>query len=821
MKKIVTLLMVTMLTTSMLALEKITFPLTKQGDDVSKVVLSKRQDIRKHTSVSPVKADTPVRRYGMPIKQQTSTDAIILNGEGFLVGPEYDAETSEWYIALEAQGYTFRLCWYGNEESYCGEYTFDDISWDWTWGWYQSSNSFYEIYLSDITMSISEKQVGNYLKQIILDATLVDDQDNTYELHAVHNMYIPKSTVYNLIEEAEVSMYDGGYTLDGNNADMDILLSVKSNAVDGFYTHKDFEAGMTRIEYKGVKQDILQATLNVVGGYMEDGSLSYEAELSFFNQDTVQHIVYLSAPLPAVHDTIRVSCNNLEIDESFAAFGMMLVTGSSDEYDVIAMYEGTRAEEGVYKNVRLTIADKVTWMEQPAIYATLTLTQGTDGWEANIEAYGSDYNWYSIDMKYIVPEPTKTVKISFEEPAIATFRPDQFNMIQLLHENTSADYDASLTIYSIGLGEEFGRDNVLMDYSGIYDKLAQRSVLMADVKGVLNQRGDTTVINVSVIGWDAVQYDIELWYAVPEPVRTVELEMPVEFINRMQDGYYTLGAYTPDSTWYVSFSPMTSEVAGTFVNDGLFGQFGEGHYDFMGGDTYVYSSKEMRPYTVEKGTLVVTHTPDGVIIAEANVICSNAIYYHIKMTSEYNTHLDYDEPEEEVDRTYTTDDVVFIEDQIADNGYIFLQLIAADESDEAQFFFYSEEVDEDITIPVGTYTIDYTEDYGTVQANPGVQGIGVWPSFYALKAEGGYAVPLWLLVSGTVEVSKDEDGNPHLEVNAVNSYGVEVHIVYDGTTTGFENVKFNADGIRKQIVDGQLLIKRDGKTYNALGTQVQ
>ena len=132
-----------------------------------------------------------------PTAKKAPAEVITLTGEGFLVGPEYEAETGEWYVALEAQGYTFRLCWYGNEESYCGEYTFDDISWDWTWGWYQSSNSFYEIHLSDITMSISEKQVGNYLKQIVLDATLVDDQDNTYELHAVHNMYIPKSTIYN------------------------------------------------------------------------------------------------------------------------------------------------------------------------------------------------------------------------------------------------------------------------------------------------------------------------------------------------------------------------------------------------------------------------------------------------------------------------------------------------------------------------------------------------------------------------------------------------------------------------------------------------
>lgn len=832
MKKIFTIFMVLMVGASIFASSPMKLPKKEQVLNTKPMAtMSQLTDVQKKV-VRPLSADAsdvrrhPAASYAMPLKREAKAEVISLNGDGFLVGPEYEAETGEWYIALEAQGYTFRLCWYGNEESYCGEYTFDDISWDWTWGWYQSSNSYYEIYLSDITMSISGKQVGNYLKQIVLDATLVDDQDNTYELHAVHNMYIPKSTVYNLIEEAEVSMYDGGYTLDGNNADMDILLSVKSNVVDGFYTHKDFEAGMTRIEYKGVKQDILQATLNVVGGYMEDGSLSYEAELSFFNQDTVQHIVYLSAPLPAVHDTIRVSCNNLEIDESFAAYGMMLVTGSSDEYDVIAMYEGTRAEEGVYKNVGLTIADKVTWMEQPAIYATLTLTQGTDGWEANIEAYGSDYNWYSIDMKYIVPEPTKTVKISFEEPAIATFRPDQFNMIQLLHENTSADYDASLTIYSIGLGEEFGKDNVLMDYSGIYDKLAQRSVLMADVKGVLNQRGDTTVINVSVIGWDAVQYDIELWYAVPEPVRTVELEMPVEFINRMQDGYYTLGAYTPDSTWYVSFSPMTSEVAGTFVNDGVFGRFGdtEGKYDFYGGETFIYEEANLGRYSVEKGTLVVEVAESGEITAEAKVICSNAVYYHIKMTSKYNTHLDYDEPELEVDRTYTTEDNVTIDDQTAQKDYIYLELTAADGLDGAAFFFYVEEADEETIIPVGTYTIDYSEDYGTVQANPGVQGNGVWPSFYAEKLEdGSLVVPLWLIVGGTVEVSKDKNGYMHLEVNAYNSYGVAVHIAYDGTpiNAGMENITTEEVATEKVLKNGQLLIIRNGKIFNVVGQSVK
>ena len=829
MKKIITLLMAMMVGAGMFATSPTMLPQKEHVLNTKPMAtMSQLKDVQKKV-VCPLSLNAqemhrhPAIQYAMPLKQEESAATISLNGDGFLVGPEYDPETSEWYIALEAQNYTFRLCWFGTEDTYTGTYSFDDISWDWTWGWYASDDSFYEIYFQDVTMTVSEKQVGTYLKQIILDATILDTEDNTYQLHAVHSFYTPKSTVDSKISNANLTMYDNSYLLDGNNADMDILLGVKSDVVDGFYTHQDFEPGMTRITYKGVEQQILQAQMEIAGEFLADGSLGYNADLQFYNQDTVLHRVSIEAPLPAVSDTVRVSCVNLDIDESLSDFGYMMVSGSSDLYHIDAIYEGTRAEAGVYKNISLIIADKTTWIEQAAIQATLTLVDGENGWEAYIEAYGGDYKWYSIDMKYVVPTPTKTVKVNFDKSATASYRPDQLGMIQLLHEDPEYDYAASMTIYGIGLGETFGMENVLMEYSELYDLEEGHGIQFADIQGTLLQRGDTTVIDASIISWDAVQYDIEFWYTVPTPVDTVEMEMPVEFTNAMDFGYYTLSAYTPDEEWFVSFTPMTDEVAGTFVNDGLFGQFGEGQYDFMGGDTYVYSSKEMRPYTVEKGTLVVTHTTDGVITAEANVICSNAIYYHIKMTSEYNTHLDYDEPEEEVDRIYTTDDVVFIEDQIADNGYIFLQLIAADESDEAQFFFYAEEADEDITIPVGTYTINYTEDYGTVQANPGVQGNGVWPSFYALKAEGGYAVPLWLLVSGTVEVSKDEEGNPYLEVNAYNSYGVPVHIVYDGTPigAGVENVATEPTAAEKVLKNGQLLIIRNAETYTVVGQAVK
>ena len=748
---------------------------------------------------------------------------ICLNGEGFLVGPEYDPATKEWYVALEAEGYTFRLCWFGEADTYCGTYVFEDISWEYTWGWFQSADMFYEIYFQDITMTVSEEQIGECLKQITIYATLIDTNDNEYQLHAVHKAFSPKNTVNSVLDNSTVTMDFGYYVLEGSNDDMSVKLGVISDVIEGEYTQANFDMNQTTIVYNGVEQQMLQANMMIGLSELENGALGYEAALHFYNQDTVLHKVQMTVPLPAAKDTIQVECHNLSVDESFADYGFMMLYASNKEYDIFAMYEGYYAEEGEYE-VALTVTDKTTWLDCSSIRGTLTLKETAEGWDANIEAYCDDYNWYSINMNFEVPVPTKTVKVEFENSALASFRADQLNMIQLIQY--ADDYEASITIYNTDLGESFDMEKVLMDYTEFYDWTVESSVEIADIKGVLNQRGDTTVINASYIGFNAVQYDVEFWYVVPTPIDTVEIEMPMKFTNALQDNYYILSSYTPDNSIFISLSPMTyGEVAGTYINDGMFGKFGAdgGRYDFYSGNTFIYIESEWQNYTIEKGELVVEHAKDGTITAEAKFIARNGVYYHVKMTSEYNVHLDFDEPEEIIDRTYTTEDNVTIEDQTADNGYIYLALTAADATDMAAFFFYVEEADEDIIVPVGVYPIDSSEEYGTVLANPGVQGNGVWPSFYARMMEDGSLVtPLWLLVDGTVEVSKDEEGNAHLEVNAVNSYGVEVHIVYDGTPlyTDVENTHNPSQAhIQKRMHDGQLLIKRGGETYTILGTR--
>ena len=89
-------------------------------------------------------------------------------------------------------------------------------------------------------------------------------------------------------------------------------------------------------------------------------------------------------------------------------------------------------------------------------------------------------------------------------------------------------------------------------------------------------------------------------------------------------------------------------------------------------------------------------------------------------------------------------------------------------------------------------------------------------------AANGNVDKCYFLVDGEVIVS-EVNGNLKVEVNAVNSYGVPVHIVYDATQgvgTGLDNVGAEMKAV-KMIKNGQLIINRDGKMYNAQGAIVK
>ena len=125
-----------------------------------------------------------------------------------------------------------------------------------------------------------------------------------------------------------------------------------------------------------------------------------------------------------------------------------------------------------------------------------------------------------------------------------------------------------------------------------------------------------------------------------------------------------------------------------------------------------------------------------------------------------------------VDKTFTVNDQAALTEK---SGYFTYQV--TDGKNMLALLIFADK-DENTVIPVGTYEINGTQQTGTVLASTGLTSTNsVTYSFYStVNAQGQLTTPIYFLVGGTVEVSVEGD-KLKMEVNAVNSYDVPVHVV--------------------------------------------
>ena len=779
----------------------------------------------------------PVSHAPLKVAAAQAADTIKWHFDGFSVAPEWYEETGDWFMSCSEGN---RLAKFDIlNESYVGTFTEEDLDL-----YYSYILNEYDEYVDyeKVVLTITETPKGQYLTTLDLHAVIDGSDGNVYVVTCTHDFFTAKEEVSYELTGATLTFDEDNelVTLVGKNDDLDLTLAYVATWPTGRYTQNDLVIEETKVVCKGVEQKLMNTEM-VVASTMLDGQLVYVDSIKYYNQDTVLNKVTVVAPVAPATDTVNIEIYNLDVDDSWASiFGWVYLTGASSEWDIYAGVAGMQAEEGEWageEEVMLYVTDKATGVETEAIYATAMMVNDDEaGWMVLLEGHCKDGKYYVVEMKFEIPEATDTVALSFPNSASAAFYPDLGNDLYLANEND--EYFVALDIYGVPMGGEFTYDDMDQYYTQLVKfgetKDDMTEIQIASVEGKVYQTGDTTWMVADVVGFDAVLYQVELWYIVPTPTETVKLTVAAAFDNQLEaNGYYTLSGEDEATGLLVAMSPITEEVAGTFVNDGVFGRFGEGgQYDFYATQTYVakylgvdeWGDAEYDVYSVEKGTMTVTVDEEENVVATATVICSNAVQYEITMTSKVEKpHLEYD-AQYSVTKAYTADDVVTAEFD-ADYGMAYWQVVDADGTDVCALYFFAEEADADIVIPVGEYTIDDSMDYGSVYASTGYDAYDgtVSPSLYATywADDPDYLEDMWFMVGGTVTVEK-VDGKMKMTIKAINSYDQEVNITYDATiSTSVENINVNVEGIRKQIVDGQLVIIRDGKAYNALGAQVK
>jgi hypothetical protein len=438
---------------------------------------------------------------------------------------------------------------------------------------------------------------------------------------------------------------------------------------------------------------------------------------------------------------------------------------------------------------------------------------------------GEDNIYYNLHLSWTPPTAVDTVHIAFDTSSSVAYYPDLYHDFML--SNKDDNYDISLDIVGVPMGDNFTERNLNIAYCMIANRQTHDTISIAAAEGQVWQSNDTTYLSANVLGFDSVIYDIDLWYAVPLVKDTQEIHIyNATFYNELEkDGYFAIVGKTADQSIEFAISLLgntVEDVPGTYVNDGMFGGFTGENYDFIhfiGGSysTYLAKWNETRHdydiLSIEKGQAQVTMDEEQDVTLVGEFVAEDGVVYHVTMTSKVDKpRIQDDAMSGAVERIFIDENQLVIEQLEEDK----IRLEIMTESDLMALWFYVEYIDDEILIPEGEYTIDDSNDYWSV-----IQGDGsLGKSFYSTH-DGEYFTSLYFLVGGTVKVTK-KDGKLHFEMHAVNSYDVPVHVVYTPRETGLHDIDINdVVSVKKMIINGQLIIMRNGKACNMMGMLVK
>ena len=847
MKNIFTLLMAMVVTASMMALPPV--ELGKKVDPTGHATKMAEEKMQHKQDVAKVLQLNTLERKAMPKVEYTAKqlpadiakvqkpqkEVITLTYDGFAAMQYYELD-EEWWIGMSCDdstrneyGHNLNLEWKAPADNPCGTFTTDDFVYDYTH--LTTPFSYGSIHFSEISMTLTQEKVSTHLERYVLKATLVGEDGNTYEVNAVHENIVPKGEVASVILDATITTGDWDFTLEGKNEDLDIKLVMNNTDIVGTYGMNMVNWDESKIAYKGVDVAPLtfKTTINLAT-HTENGSLAYVTEVKMMGNDTIDYHFVIAAPLPAPTDTIELTAVDLKVDDSSASFfGSIDFYASTNDFAIRGGWQATIIEEGTYKAA--IFLDDAEWNTITSLEAEITVSLDKNyNWVIDGTMLGSDNKVYNLHLSWSVPEQTDTIVVAFEKSAQAKYYPHLGDDIQIYNENEQ--YSASINVSDIELGGEFDEEYIIDFYT--YLKAKDGSpITVAEIKdGKLYQVGDTTKMEADFVTFEGILYQVRLWYVAPTPTQTVKLDIKDAemIVDYEYNQAYNLVGYTDDKqTAFVVTVYATSkeDVPGTFVNDGVFGRFGDGRYDFDASHSYVgkynATTESYDLYYIQKGQFTVTLDEEDNVTLTASVVCEDAIQYDVTLTSKYEEpHIEFDSEEGPVERVYGANAEVIINDYSADNGLISVQIIDPVVGDVTALYFVYMESDPETIIPEGTHEINDTWFDGTVLASIGMKADGsVIPSYYARYVDGWVAEPFYFFQTGTVEVTKNADGKLSFEINALNSCNIPVHIVYGGAATSVENTHASVKAASKQIRNGQLLIIRNGKVYNAHGAQVK
>ena len=616
-----------------------------------------------------------------------------------------------------------------------------------------------------------------------------DNYNVTIEEYA-ENYYATDNDVW-------VKLYDA----DGNIYYFDIVVAAGTQelALGQTYTLADMIVNYSYMRGANGKMEYVSASLTkTLVPYEEQQLVRFDAQFT----DTLGNsytLLYQEAPFIITGDTINVLFQE-HMNKPIYDQGLCQVRTTIDTMDIAFTFPCAAGQPaGTYTEADMNL-DYTFVNNLAAVEANCVVTENN----GNINLVGNilakDGNVYHVTMFFAVPTPQTYETITATNLVLDDSYASWFGIIIAYASNE--DYEVEMYLDASNYLGTFDAEEVELSITGTNGEIE----IYEGAITVVNT-ADGIAITGTVLSMDGVQYTLNLTYVKPEPTSTENLNLSGNFY--VEDGYWQYVGV--DANAGISLLAIADQIAGTYTAADLYpsycyvGKFGAN-------DTAWYVMVDANIAIAVSGT---TGTITGTFLAQNEANAADVILFNLNLTGEVEEQgggdeNDSQEPfkhifaEYEVDAQYAAQyNVLLVDATDADNNYISLEFNVAEGVTE---------------LPAGVYDIDESYEAGTVSAGSLDASQGrIYGSFAgSLDDEGYINVPLWLLVDGTVTVLD----NGVIQVNAINTWGSVIECQLGAWPEGVENTNAAVE-VSKRIVNGQLVIEKNGVKYNAVGTIVK
>lgn len=585
--------------------------------------------------------------------------------------------------------------------------------------------------------------------------------------------------------------------------DSDIVLG-KTYGLSDMITN--YSKGIDYTTYQYIVYDSVAFTKTITNDLVRIEAFVADAKGNEYN------IVYQEKEFVVTGDTINVFFAEPMDIPAFYNDGTVELISQNDDYKICLCYayatEGSIA--GTFGSddfdYDFTYINKLEVIDAQAIATEANNRKDVEAW-----LLASDGNVYHVKMFFIEPTAQNFATITATNLEVDDTYASWLGAVFV--DASDANNAISLTLNATAAGSGLaGTYTIGVDANGtITDADNNETTLYSGTFTVAYNAGEYTVTG-SVLGMNSTQYTLNLSYVKPAATSQETLNgagyLYLEEYNG--ENYWEALAKNADGTRYISLLAFADAPAGSYATDDLYASYCYAG-KFENGDTIWYNMIDANFTIAVTGE---TATLNGTFLAQNENNSADVVEFTLNLTlavvdetggtgSEYDSEEAFKQifPSYEVDDQYLAKyNVLIVSAQKEDNSYISLEFNVEAGATE---------------LAAGVYSITDTYTTGTVSYGY-IDGY-IYGSFAGfINSNDQISIPLWLLFNGTVTVYD----NGVIVVNAINTKGSQIECQLGQWPEGVENTEAEVVAT-KRIVNGQLVIEKNGVKYNAVGTVVK